>query len=289
MGVALITGGAGSLGAELALLLNERGRGVRVLDLPNLDYSRLKAAPGIEVCGGDITDRAFLDGAAHNVDCIIHLAALLPPAAEEDWARTEAVNIEGTRNLLEAVRAQNSEAHFIFSSSVAAYGDTTMEEEPLMPGRELKPSDFYSRSKALAEGLVVGSGLPYTVLRISGIVIPAILEPPPVWPFTRKQRMEFVCRGDVAAALFNCVRNRAARDRIFNIAGGATWQMRGHQYVEALFNIMGVPPEEAGYLERPGWFDWYHTADSHAILNYQHTTFQTFLERVERAMRELMG
>lgn len=289
MGVVLITGGAGSLGAEVALLLNGRGRGVRVLDLPSLDYSRLKAAPGIEVCGGDITDRAFLDGTAHNVDCVIHLAALLPPAAEKDWSKTEAVNVEGTMNLLEAVRAQNSGAHFIFSSSVAAYGDTTMEEEPLRPERELKPNDFYSRSKALAEGLVVGSGLPYTVLRISGIVIPAILEPPPVWPFMREQRMEFVCRGDVVAALLNCVGNRGAQDRIFNIAGGTTWQMRGHQYVEALFNIMGVPPEESGYLERPGWFHWYQTADSHATLNYQHTTFQTFLERVEQAMRELMG
>ena len=39
--------------------------------------------------------------------------------------------------------------------------------------------------------------LPYTILRISGISVPAFLAPPPVWPFTAGQRIEFVARDDV--------------------------------------------------------------------------------------------
>ncbi len=285
----LITGGGGSLGAELTLLLSGMGRKVRVFDLPGLDYDLLEETAGIEVFPGDITDRASLSEAAADVDSVIHLAALLPPATEEDWTRTEAVNVGGTGSLLDAVRQRNSEAHFIFSSSVAAYGDTTDENEPLTVEREFRPNDFYSRSKALAEKLVVESGLPYTVLRISGIAIPAFLEPPAVWPFMRDQRMEFVCRGDVVAALFHSVGNGEARGRVFNVAGGPTWQMLGHQYVEALFELMGVLPEEARYMDQPGWFDWYQTSDSQAALDFQQTSFQDFLIMVKKAVEELLG
>jgi nucleoside-diphosphate-sugar epimerase len=285
----LITGGGGSLGAELAMRLCSAGNRVRVFDLPGLDYARLEDIPGIEVFQGDITDRAAVSRAAEDVSTVVHLAALLPPAAEGDWARTEAINVAGTGGLLEAVKGGNEEAHFIFSSSVAVYGDTTGESEPISPEREPSPSDHYSRSKALAEDLVRGAGLPFTILRISGIAIPAFLEPPPVWPFMRQQRMEFVCRGDVITALFNCVGNGEACGRVFNIAGGDTWRMLGHQYVEALFGLMGVDPEEAGYLGHPGWFDWYQTSGSQAVLDYQHTGFPAFMSKVEEAVRELMG
>ncbi len=289
MGSVLITGGAGSLGVELALLLVKDGHNIRVFDLPGLDYSPFENVSRVEVVCGNITDPATIKDAASGVDSVIHLAALLPPVSEGDWEKTEAVNVAGTGNLLKAVREDNGEAHFIFSSSVATYGDTTAEGEPLDAGREQRPNDFYSRSKVESEQLVVESGLPYTVLRISGIAIPAFLEPPAIWPFMHDQRMEFVCRNDVITALFNCVGNREAMNRVFNIAGGPTWQIRGHQYVKALFDLMGVLPEEAHYMDRPGWFDWYRTDDSQAVLDYQQTDFPGFISRVEQAVKELLG
>lgn len=285
----LITGGGGSLGAMLALLLSKEGHNIKIFDLPGLDYSLLEKAPGIEVFTGNITDIDGLRGATLDVGTVIHLAALLPPASEEDWQRTEAVNVTGTENLLKAVYEQNDRAHFIFSSSVATYGDTLDEGKPLSEDREQKPNDSYSKSKVLAEKLVIESGLPYSVLRITGIAIPAFLEPPAVWPFTVEQRMEFVCRDDVVTALCNCVGNEAARDKIFNIAGGPTWQMVGHEYVAALFDLMGVPAEMAAYMETPGWFHWYQTDHSQAALNYQNTSFQGFLDRLAEAIQELLG
>lgn len=285
----LITGGGGSLGAELSLLLNKDGHHIKVFDLPGLDYSQLESAPGIEIFAGDITHIDALREATPDVDTVIHLAALLPPVAEEDWQRTESINVAGTANLLKAVSEQNDRAHFIFSSSVATYGDTLNEKEPLSANHEQKPNDFYSRSKVLSEKLVMESGLSYSVLRISGIAIPAFLEPPAVWPFMMDQRMEFVCRDDVVTALCNCVANEAVRDKVFNIAGGVTWQMSGHEYVKALFDLMGVPEEMAVYLEEPGWFHWYRTDHSQAALNYQNTTFQDFLDRLSQAIEELLG
>ena len=289
MSYVLITGGGGSLGTILALMLRDEGHAIKVFDLPGLDFSLIEDKPGIEIFTGNITDIDTLKEAVSDVDTVIHLAALLPPVTEEDWERTESVNVAGTENLLKAVCEQKGEAHFIFSSSVATYGDTIDEKEPLSADRELGPNDFYSKSKVLAEKLVMESGLSYSVLRISGIAIPAFLEPPAVWPFGRDQRMEFLSRDDVVTALFNCVGNEAMRDRIFNIAGGATWQMMGHEYVTALFDLMGVPAEEAVYLEVPGWFHWYQTDDSQAALTYQNTTFQDFLNRLAQAIQELLG
>ncbi len=285
----LITGGGGSLGAEIALLLSGEGHRINVFDLPGLDYSPLENKQGIEIYTGNITDIDTLGKAASDIDTVIHLAALLPPVTEEDWERTESVNVAGTENLLKAVREQNDKSHFIFSSSVATYGDTSSEKEPLSADREPGPNDFYSKSKVLAEKLVMESGLSYSVLRISGIAIAAFLEPPAVWPFRRDQCMEFISRDDVVTALFNCVGNNAVRDKAFNIAGGATWQMVGHEYVTALFDLMGVPADMAAYLETPGWFHWYQTDNSQAALNYQNTTFQDFLNRLAQAIQELLG
>ena len=285
----LITGGAGSLGAELAHLLSDEGHHIKVFDLPGLDYSQFDGKPRIEVSTGNVTDIDSLGKAASGIDTVIHLAALLPPVAEDDWQRTESVNVTGTQNLLKAVGQENGEAHFVFSSSVATYGDTSGAEGPLSTDHPSSPNDFYSRSKVLAEKLVMESGLPYSVLRISGISIPAFLEPPDVWPFQRDQRMEFVCRDDVVSALQNCVGKDAVRNKVYNIAGGATWQMTGHEYVSALFDLMGVPEDMATYLDKPGWFHWYRTEESQAALNYQNTTFPGFLKKLEAAVEELLG
>lgn len=285
----LITGGGGSLGAELALLLSGEGHRINVFDLPGLDYSPLESKRGIEIFTGNITDIHTLGKAASDIDTVIHLAALLPPLTEEDWERTESVNVAGTGNLLKTLREQNDKSHFIFSSSVATYGDTSSENEPVSADHDPGPNDYYSKSKVLAEKLVMESGLPYSVLRISGIAIPAFLEPPAVWPFMRDQRMEFICRDDVVTALCSCVANEAAQNKVFNIAGGATWQMPGHEYVTALFKLMGVPEEMAVYRETPGWFHYYRTDESQAALNYQKNTFQDFLNKLEQAIQELMG
>ncbi|MFH1085324.1 MAG: NAD(P)-dependent oxidoreductase, partial [Chloroflexota bacterium] len=130
----LITGGAGSLGRALARQLAEAGHAVRAMDLPQCDFAGLEGEAGVSVLRGSISEPALLRNAARGVDVAVHLAALLPPASERDRARTWAVNVEGTRLLLEALTAVSpaagpsaagpSAAHLVFSSSVCVYGDT---------------------------------------------------------------------------------------------------------------------------------------------------------------------
>lgn len=283
-----VTGGAGSLGREVSLALAAAGHEVCVLDLPQCDFSALEAALGIYIVRGSIEDSQVLQRAVRGADAVLHLAALLPPASERDRERTMQVNVAGTARLLDAAEHVAPGASIVLSSSVCVYGDTSVEAPPVPATRAPWPVDLYGESKSAAEALVCGSGLPYSVLRISGIAVPAFLAPPLVWPFQATQRIEFVARGDVVAALTACVEAGPA-NAVLNIAGGRTWQMTGAQYVARWNEALGLAPDDARYLDQPGTFDWYDTAASQAWLGYQHTSFARFGELLDEAIAQALG
>jgi UDP-glucose 4-epimerase len=285
----LITGGAGSIGSELTRKLVERGFQVRVFDLPFLDFSALEALENVEIVKGDITDAATVAAAVDGADLVLHLAALLPLASERDREKTFAVNVGGTANVVEGIKAAGGGARLVFSSTVATYGNTMDDEPPVGVDHRQKPVDIYGESKIAAERLILEAGIPYTILRVSGVVIPALLDPPDPWPFMREQRMEFVARADVVSALLAAVQTEEAAGKILIIAGGASWQMLGYQYVEKVFELLDVPMEEASFRQTPWWSDWYDTTEAQALLNYQHTSFPEFLEQLDQAILEALG
>ena len=97
---ALVTGGAGFIGAHLVALLVKDGIKVTVLD-PGV---KTKGLPkGVKAIKGSILDQDALDKAAKGQECIFHVAALT-----HLWARDKkqfaAVNVEGTRNVLAAAK-----------------------------------------------------------------------------------------------------------------------------------------------------------------------------------------
>jgi UDP-glucose 4-epimerase len=285
----LITGGAGSIGSELTRKLVKQGFQVRVFDLPFLDFSALEALENVEIIKGDITDRATVGAAVDGVDLVLHLAALLPLASERDREKTFTVNGDGTANLVAAIKAAGGGARLVFSSTVATYGNTTDDEPPVGVNHPQNPVDIYGESKIAAEQLILEAGIPYTILRISGVVIPALLDPPDPWPFMRDQRMEFVARADVVTALLAAVQTEEAANKILIIAGGESWRMLGHQYVEKVFELLDVPMEEASFRQTPWWSDWYDTVEAQALLDYQHTSFPEFLEQLDQAILDALG
>jgi len=284
----LVTGGAGSMGRGLVRILSQAGHCVRTFDLPFADFSSLEGLEQVRVIRGDITEAREVRKAIKGVDAVVHLAAILPPASEEDRERTMGVNVGGTRNVFEAMAREAPRAHLILSSSVSVYGDTIASSPPIKVTHPRQALDFYAESKIGAEEIVLASSLPYTILRISGVAVPAFLAPPEVWPFMREQRMEFVSRDDVVRALAACIETLEARGRIVNITGGENWRMLGHQYVERFNQVLDLPPEEGRYLPRPGWFDWYDTSEGQAILDYQKTSFPRFLELLRQAIEKAL-
>ncbi len=99
----LVTGGTGLAGANICKLLIERGDAVRALAREAADTAPL-AALGVEIVTGDVTDPDAVRRAATGSDAAIHCAALLG-GASQNLADFEAVNIGGTKNVLDAAEA----------------------------------------------------------------------------------------------------------------------------------------------------------------------------------------
>ena len=96
----LVTGATGLAGANVCRQLVERGDAVRALARAGADTEPL-AALGVTVVTGDITDAADVHRAATGADSAIHCAALLG-GASQNLPDFEAVNVEGTRHVLDA-------------------------------------------------------------------------------------------------------------------------------------------------------------------------------------------
>jgi uncharacterized protein YbjT (DUF2867 family) len=135
----LITGGAGGLGRELTPRLQQAaGQVVRVMSRRPRPAA---LAPGLEWVQADIETGAGLTDALAGVDVIVHCAS--SPAR-----RTKAIDVDGTRLLVEAARGAGVK-HFIYVSIV---------------GIDRIPYAYYQH-KLAAEGVVRAGGVPYSILR----------------------------------------------------------------------------------------------------------------------------
>jgi nucleoside-diphosphate-sugar epimerase len=137
---ALVTGGAGFIGSNLAEALLKQGHRVRVLDnfstgkRENLLFD--KEYHSLEIIEGDIRDPGICQRAMKDIEYVYHQAAL--PSVQrsvEDPFTSNSVNVEGTLNILLAAREARVK-RFIYASSSSVYGDT-----PTLPKREDMPSN----------------------------------------------------------------------------------------------------------------------------------------------------
>ncbi len=284
----LITGGAGSVGRQLASMFLEEGRRVRIFDLPFMDFTGLDEDPNVEVYKGDITDPKSVSKAAEGISGVLHLAAILPPNSEKNKEFTFKVNVDGTNNIVEAIKDSSPDATIVFTSSISTYGDTSAEGDPITIEQSQNAIDVYAESKIAGEKLLKESGADFVILRIASIAVPEFLEPPEPWPFTSEQRVEMIHRDDVADAIKNSVDSKDAIGKIFNIAGGDSWRLRGKNYVEDFFQVMGAPVEMAVYRDSTGWNDWYDTTESQRILSYQNRSYSYYSDQMKEIIRDMM-
>jgi nucleoside-diphosphate-sugar epimerase len=158
----VITGGAGFIGKKLAGALLARGaletasgrtRIERITLFDVAEAEGLPDDPRLTSIAGNITDLAEVHRAIRDdVGGVFHLAAIVSANAEEDFDLGVRVNLEGTRNVLEACRALPQTARLVFASSVAVYGGDM--PEVLDDGTILTPQTSYGAQKAIGELLV---------------------------------------------------------------------------------------------------------------------------------------
>jgi nucleoside-diphosphate-sugar epimerase len=157
MKVAII-GGAGMLGAKLAQRLGRDGalRGRAIAELTLYDVAAGMAPPGVVAADVLCGDLAAAGEAARLIarrpDVIFHLAAVVSGEAETEFEKGYRVNLDGTRALLEAIRAAGERPRLVFASSVAVFGAPF--EEPIGDEFLSAPLTSYGAQKAMCELLV---------------------------------------------------------------------------------------------------------------------------------------
>lgn len=154
----IVTGGAGFLGSRVITeLLQAQDDGVlpqSVDEVVSLDLTASPVQdPRVTSRLGDITDTALLaECIDEDTAAVFHLAAVLSGGSEEDFDLSHRVNVEGTRNLLEAARATGVQPRFVFASSLAVFGGEVPELVP--DNLAAQPESTYGAFKAIGELLV---------------------------------------------------------------------------------------------------------------------------------------
>lgn len=162
----VITGGFGFLGRQVAeALLEQRtfeGAPITRLVLADLfvpQESPLAADPLVDVVQGDLTERLG-DLFAQPVDVVIHLAAAVSAECEVDFDLGMGANLDTTRALLQAARAQSAaglpKVRVVFASSVAIYGSDAALALPQVVSESTLPTpqSSYGVQKRICEQLI---------------------------------------------------------------------------------------------------------------------------------------
>ncbi len=169
----LVTGGSGFLGSWVCELLSKRGdTEVRALVRRTSRTKHLQALLRVELAEGSVEDARSVDEAARDVDAVIHCAGLVKARNEEELRR---VNVEGTRNLLDAAKKHGAK-RFVHVSSLEASGPSTNRLP--VPVEQAAPCTAYGRSKLAGERVVLGfkDDLHVVILRPGAIYGPRDVE-----------------------------------------------------------------------------------------------------------------
>jgi uronate dehydrogenase len=147
----LVTGAAGVVGTLMRPRLRKAGRTLRLLDLAPVKPDET-AGDTEEIIEGSVTDPGAMKAACDGVDAVIHLGGL---SREASWEDTLAVNVDGTRTLLDAAQ-QAGVGRVVLASSNHAVGFRRVAdagEHGLPADSSPRPDTYYGVSKAAIEAL----------------------------------------------------------------------------------------------------------------------------------------
>jgi 2-alkyl-3-oxoalkanoate reductase len=239
------------MGRHLARALLAQGRRVTVLDLaePPADLLGL----GARFVRGSITDQADVERALDEVDGVIHLAAKVSDFGPR--AAFVALNLEGTRTVVEAARAAAGVRRFVQVSSVAVFD----YRRPYRDAREDEPAGGhafpYGQTKHEAEQVVAAA---------HGVDLETTIARPGLMPFgpedhlssaqllaAVERRLTVLVGGgrallstsyvdNLVQGLLLCLDHPAAGGGTFHLSDEArlTWR----ELVEAMASRLGVRP-----------------------------------------------
>jgi len=271
---ALVTGGAGFIGSHLAEYLLKKGFKVRILD--NFSSGKKENILGFinraELITADIRDKDACLKATKGIDYVFHQAALRSvPKSLQEPHQYNAVNIDGTLNMLEA-SLKNKVKCFVFASSSSIYGEAKKfpQRETDMP-RLISPyalsklaGEYYCRIFSLNYGLRTVSLRYFNVFGKRqalddeyAVVIPKFIDcllkdvAPPIYG-TGYQSRDFTYVENVVRANFLAVQKMENYPIgiVFNVANGKNYTVL--ELVRILNKILNKNIKPVFLEKRPG-------------------------------------
>ncbi len=241
----LLTGASGSVGYQVLqqLIGKTTEYAIVVFDKKSRRTEKLFAPykNRIEIVYGDISDKESVQQIGKKFNAAIHLAALIPPFADEHPDLALKVNTTGTKYLIETLEASSPNVFFLYSSSVSVYGDRLKNPE-IRVGDALMASegDEYAKTKIASEKIIQASSLDWSIFRLTAIMgghkMSKLMFHMPL-----KTSMEIATPRDTARAFVNAIDKRTALSkRIFNLGGGEKMRLSYKELLTRSFDIFGL-------------------------------------------------
>jgi nucleoside-diphosphate-sugar epimerase len=167
----LVTGGTGFTGKALVRRLLDEGHQVVALDYKEGIKTREIQDWGAEVVIGSVVDKAIVERCMDGIEVVHHLAAAFRELDVPNQYYYE-VNVDGTRNVLEAALQQQVKK-FIYCSTCGVHGN--IDHPPGGEEAPIQPADYYQQTKYEAEPVVLeyfNKGLKTVILRPAAIYGP---------------------------------------------------------------------------------------------------------------------
>lgn len=291
----LVTGAFGRLGLEGVRRLLKEGHSVIAFDVPSRRNRRAarRFRGRVRTVWGDIRSPDDIGPCVAECDAILHNAGVLAPASENHPELAHAVNVGGTKNILDAMKRMEKPPVIVFASSLSVCGPRAPGGPPLTSADPAMGTDNYTSNKAECERLLQESGLPYVIFRIGvsvGVKVAAGDLSPDVFRtlfgINPDTRVEWVHPKDVALAQVRAIETPAAHGKILMIGGGEGCRLTFREFYGEMFDATGVgrfPPEAYGTGEY--YCDWLDTRESQALLHYQQVRFDGFIAALRHASR----
>lgn len=260
----LVVGGSGFVGSHVVDKLMDADIDVSVFDLRAPDFRN-----DVDFIEGDVRDAEAVRAAVDGVDAVYHLAAVADVGhVHKDPVRSEAINVRGTMNILEAARQADQPKRVIYASTTWVYGGSGAEDVD-EETRVDAPDHFYTATKLAGEfycqSYATLYDVPVTILRYGIPYGPRSREAAVIPLFVKKalngeaitlaggghQFRKFVYVEDLAEGNVLALKD-AARNRVFNLAGSQRVSIReiAHAVQELLgeITIEETPPRPGDFL-----------------------------------------
>lgn len=288
-----LTGATGSMGfIGLNEILKDTDKQDVVILVQNTERDRKKLEgyenrKGLSIRWGDLTNYDDVYNCVKDADIILHVAALVSPAADYHPELAMKVNYGGMKNLIQAIKEQGRQ-NSVKLVSIGTVAETGDRMPPIHWGRvgdPIKPSmfDYYAVSKIAAERLLIESGLKYWVsLRQTGIMGPAMskIRDPIMFHNCLDNVLEYVSDRDSGIllrnlALYNCTGKLAKEfwGHIYNIGGGESCRVDTYTMYKDMYGAIGF--KDLKYVINLKWyatcnFHGQYYLDSDKLENYLH-------------------